>query len=144
MLLVILPFALGLLTKPMLVTFPFALLLLDVWPLGCWSRAAAGRLFAETWPLFLLTAAASAWTFAIKRDLGEVIPLPLSDRLANAVISYGWYLFKTFVPTHLGAFYPHPFGDWSSAALAASCPRDSSTSLSKRSESRFSGSTSTR
>lgn len=120
MLLVVLPLALGLMVKPMLVTFPFTLLLLDVWPLRRWPGVSPLRLVAEKLPLFLLAFAASAWTFSLKRELGEVVLMPFGDRLANAVISYGWYLQKTFLPVRLGVFYTHPFAEWSPIEVAVS------------------------
>jgi hypothetical protein len=106
-------FALGLLAKPMLVTLPVVLLLLDVWPLGrvradasLWRSAP--RLVAEKVPLFLLSAASSAATLiAQDRAFSTVDALPLATRLAHAAVAYGWYLEKTFWPAGLCAFYPH-------------------------------------
>jgi tetratricopeptide (TPR) repeat protein len=121
-------------SKPMLVTFPFALLLLDYWPLRRWPQAGGsrfapaspGRLFVEKLPLFILTGAAAAVAFAIKRELDEVVDITLTARVANAVTSYGWYLWKTFLPIHHGLYYSHPREEWaavpaflSTAVLAA-------------------------
>lgn len=127
-LLVLLLFTLGLLAKPMLVTLPCVLLLLDYWPLRRLDHEEAGRragrlvrLVMEKVPLFLLAGIASMLTVIAQRDVGAVMPfehLGIADRLANAVIAYGWYLLKTFWPVNLSIYYPHPAGDWSPAALA--------------------------
>jgi tetratricopeptide (TPR) repeat protein len=115
-LLVVAAFALGLLAKPVLVTLPCVLLLLDWWPL----RRAAGtapagaavpwrRLLLEKVPLFALAAASCVVTAHAQRgaaaSLGE---LPLGPRAANALTAYAAYLGKTAWPVHLAAFYPHP------------------------------------
>ncbi len=114
-------FMLGLMAKPMLVTLPFVLLLLDYWPL---RRLEAGRmrqtigpLLLEKIPFFLLAIASSAVTFVVQRRGGAVSPmaaLPLGGRVCNAFISYVLYLGKTFWPDHLSILYPHPrhWPDW--------------------------------
>ncbi len=120
--LVLLFFALGLLSKPMLVTVPFVLLLLDYWPLQRWrSPGGAGtsaqawrRLLTEKVPLLLLAAVVSVLTFVAQRHGGAVWSvdrLPLSDRLENALVAYVRYAIKLFWPTQLAVFYPHP-GSW--------------------------------
>jgi Flp pilus assembly protein TadD len=124
-------FALGLMAKPMLVSLPFVLLLLDFWPLGRarWVKPVLGdqtavplsRLLMEKSPFFALTAASCAVTFWAQR-LGGTIEsleyLPLGDRIANAVVSYVRYLGKAFWPDGLAVFYP--LQRWSSeAALVA-------------------------
>lgn len=104
--------------KPMLVTLPLALLLLDFWPLG---RVPAGagpdqrsvwlRLLREKLPLFALALASSIVTFAAQRSSGavsEFSALPLSFRVANALVSYLAYIGKMFWPVRLAAFYPLP------------------------------------
>lgn len=167
-------FALGLMSKPMLVTTPFVLLLLDVWPLGrtgsigglrgtsapeprhsaadafgssAWkvvegprgsapsgsgmierhalAESALGpspvdpivsvrvlsRLALEKVPFFALAAASCLVTFLVQRHAGAVARIdiyPLSERLLNAVMSYGRYLGKCVWPEGLAAFYPHP------------------------------------
>jgi protein O-mannosyl-transferase len=109
---VVLFFACGLSSKPMAVTFPFVLLLLDWWPLG---RAAEGkarwvRLVGEKTPLFILSAVGSVITFLIQNDhkaVSSLSAIPLGDRLANAVVSYAAYLRKTFWPVDLSIFYPY-------------------------------------
>jgi protein O-mannosyl-transferase len=120
-------FALGLMSKPMLVTLPFVLLLLDFWPLGrstefgmrdaesakagsgsarvrCWAG-----LVAEKAPFFLLAALSSVATFLAQAKGHNVSTgLPLGSRAANAVASYWKYLGKTVWPADLAVFYPHP------------------------------------
>jgi tetratricopeptide (TPR) repeat protein len=106
---------LGLCSKPMLVTVPFTLLLLDYWPLGRWSADTQGRtalrLIREKLPLFLLSAAASVVTLVAQRSaraLGTLDSYSLSDRLANAAVSYSAYLWKAIWPVSLAVHYPHP------------------------------------
>jgi tetratricopeptide (TPR) repeat protein len=110
---------LSLLAKPMLLTLPFVLLLLDYWPLG---RRAPGRLLLEKVPLFALAAAVAGLSL-LGMTQSEVLlsttELPLGDRLANVVTAYGWYVAHTFYPVGLAAMYPHPYRDWSAAAAAA-------------------------
>jgi tetratricopeptide (TPR) repeat protein len=103
-------FAFGLLAKPMVVTLPFVLLLLDFWP---GRRAGAGpvRLVVEKLPLFAMAAGMAALTVYAHSQVGGLVPaerLPLGARLANAVVAYVWYLGKTFWPAGLAPFYPHP------------------------------------
>jgi tetratricopeptide (TPR) repeat protein len=113
-LLVALALALGLMSKPMLVTLPFVLLLLDVWPLGRLSwppdLAKLTNLVVEKIPLFAMVAASSALTFAAQRRGGAVwslTRLPLPDRLATAVVAYARYVVKSFWPLNLGVLYPY-------------------------------------
>jgi tetratricopeptide (TPR) repeat protein len=111
-----LSFALGLLAKPMVVTLPAVLLLLDVWPLrrlpaGRLTAAALWPLLREKLPLFALSAVSSAVTFLAQAHGGAVRSvqgLPLSARAANAVVSAVAYLGKTLWPTDLAVLYPHP------------------------------------
>ncbi len=102
-------FALSLMSKPILVTLPFVLLLLDYWPLGRTAAIPLRRLIAEKIPWLLLTA---AWCFISPWEEGETVigleKLPLSARIGNALVSYVAYLEKTFWPTNLAVFYPHP------------------------------------
>jgi tetratricopeptide (TPR) repeat protein len=149
-LLVLVPFVLGLLAKPMLVSLPLCLLLLDYWPLRRWQAAPvaeptrvdtgtknsgrkgrvmtpnatvqepdAGRsvrgLLLEKLPLLAVSSASAVVTVIAQRSSEAVRSLsavPVPDRLANAVLSCGWYLEKTFWPSGLALFYPHPQGDW--------------------------------
>jgi protein O-mannosyl-transferase len=108
-------FALGLMSKPMLVTLPFVLLLLDYWPLRRFtfqvSRFTFWPLVLEKAPFFLLAAAASVVTFVAQGSSGAVVPLglmPLHLRLANGLVSYGAYLLQTLWPVRLAVLYPHP------------------------------------
>jgi protein O-mannosyl-transferase len=112
-------FALGLMSKPMLVTTPFVLLLLDYWPLGRWqpgplktSCAAAGRLVLEKVPFLMLSIASSVVTFLVQRQGGAVsTALTVGERIANAVVSYARYVRKMVWPHDLSVLYPHP-GHW--------------------------------
>ena len=114
-LLVLLPFLLGLMSKPMIVTLPFSLLLLDIWPLERIGRHAPNatslpQLLIEKTPLFLCSALACVVTFIAQKSSGAVRALdtiPLFPRLANAAQSYLLYLVKTFWPVHLSVFYPY-------------------------------------
>ncbi len=104
-------FALGLMSKPMLVTWPFVMLLLDWWPLGRFNPGSARRLVVEKIPFFAIAATASIVTCMVQQQTGalaEVEYLPLSARGANALISYCRYLGKLFWPTDLAVFYPRP------------------------------------
>ncbi|MFO0582223.1 MAG: tetratricopeptide repeat protein [Anaeromyxobacter sp.] len=112
-------FALSLLAKPMLVTLPALLLVLDAWPLGRLplgsgreAAQALPRLVPEKLPFLALSAASSALTVAAQASGGgadsAVAHLPFGLRLANAVASVGAYLGQTFWPAGLSAFYPHP------------------------------------
>jgi tetratricopeptide (TPR) repeat protein len=111
-------FGLGLMCKPMLVSAPFALLLLDYWPLARWKRARWKELVMEKIPFFALSALFSVATFIVQQSSGAVLTtLPLSDRVANAAISYCRYLGKLFWPVNLAAFYP-PIAHWPTVAVA--------------------------
>ncbi len=130
-------FALGLMSKPMLVTWPLVMLLLDYWPLGRMQKAEGRRqkaaasdtqpatranrksqilfpLLREKLPFFFLAALASVVTFLVQKRAGALGAneyLPLDARVGNALISYGRYLGKLFWPTDLAVCYPHP-GHW--------------------------------
>jgi tetratricopeptide (TPR) repeat protein len=111
-------FALGLMAKPMLVTLPFVLLLLDYWPLRRFqaqkikSRRWPGwRLIWEKIPLFILAAASCVATTIAQQKGGALSPqelLPLGVRVANALTSYGRYILLTVWPAKLAVLYPHP------------------------------------
>ncbi len=107
-LVVLLVFACGLMSKPMLVTLPFVLLLLDYWPLDrikgqVWKRV------LEKIPLISLSAVSSIATFlAQKGAVGYTEELPILERLNNAVISYVLYIWQMLWPVNLAVFYPHP------------------------------------
>ena len=132
-------FALGLMSKPMLVTLPFVMLLLDYWPLGRKAECrmqnaevgsrkagagAAGIVQGRSWPwmklvwekvpFFALAAAVSVATFVVQKHGGSVKAagdLPPGARSGNALIWYWRHLGKLFWPTDLAVFYPHP-GHW--------------------------------
>jgi tetratricopeptide (TPR) repeat protein len=106
-------FATGLLAKPMLVTLPFVLLLLDYWPLGRFSSPgfSVKGLLLEKLPLLILSIASSVVTFIFQQRGGAVIAsnrLLLDERILNAIVSYLAYLGKMLWPTQLAALYPHP------------------------------------
>src|SRR2546423_13097681 len=103
-------FALGLLAKPMLVTVPLVMLLLDYWPLRRIAEASTLlRLVAEKIPLFLLAAASCvAALWAQKQSLGSTEVFRFSWRVENALVSAVIYLGQIFWPHDLAAFYPHP------------------------------------
>jgi tetratricopeptide (TPR) repeat protein len=116
-LLVALLLALGLLSKPMVVTLPCVLLLLDWWPLGRWhpDRPDAARqalaLVREKLPLFALVVAAIVLTLSAQTGAGATSMLghlSLGTRLGNAVASYAAYLAAMAWPVGLAPFYPHP------------------------------------
>ena len=128
-------FACGLMSKPMLVTWPFVMLLLDYWPL---KRFAGGQLkvtgspapnlqpstfnsqlLTEKIPFFVLAAAASLVTYLVQKQEGAVMTVdhfPPGARAGNALMAYGRYLGKTFWPADLAVFYPHP-GYWPRAEV---------------------------
>ncbi len=102
-------FAFGLLSKPMLVTLPFALLLLDYWPLNRFTRHSALRLILEKLPLVLLSAISCVVTFIAQRSAMETgTSFPLGLRIGNALLAYPAYLSKAAWPSGLAVFYPHP------------------------------------
>jgi len=112
---VVAAFGLGLMSKPMLVTLPFVLLLLDVWPLERaswpWNLASAKALLSEKLPLFAMAASDSALTLLAQRQGGAVAPLagiPLVFRLENAIVSYVAYIRDMFWPAGLAVLYPYP------------------------------------
>src|SRR5437879_11039444 len=108
--------ALGLLAKPMLVTWPFVMLLLDYWPLGRWQSAKSKaqvkklrKLILEKIPLFILVAASAVITLIAQSSGGAVRTLahePLALRLSNTLVSYAKYLLLTFWPNDLAVYYP--------------------------------------
>src|SRR5262249_52041547 len=118
---------------PMLVTWPFLMLLLDYWPLervtgieakmerGAKLRAAAWfPLVLEKVPFFALSAGSCIITFLVQKSSGAVVPLsatPVAARVANAIASYGRYLAKTFWPSKLAVFYPYELLSWDSAEV---------------------------
>ena len=116
---VILAFGLGLLAKPMLVTLPCVLLLLDFWPLkrivfqrpGLFPAAGVWRLIFEKLPFFILSALSVYLSSASVKGMGNVISLeslPMDLRLENATVSYIKYIGKLIWPYPLALFYPFP------------------------------------
>jgi len=125
---IVLFFALGLMAKPMLVTLPFVLLLLDYWPLARWPqpqlpnastrkpskktrapRPVIYRLLWEKAPLFVLSAASCVVTFFVQRSGGAVVKIdlmPFDIRITNALASYVTYLAKMIYPASLAPLYP--------------------------------------
>jgi len=124
-------FALGLMAKPQVITFPFVLLLWDYWPLerlafrsspfalrqhagsnisGEQRTANSGKrlLLLEKLPLFALSAASAAITMAAQRADGNKMWYPLALRLEYAIVSYTQYIGKALWPARLSPFYPHP------------------------------------
>ena len=102
-------FACSLMSKGMLVTLPFIMLLLDFWPLQRFNPATLPRLIIEKIPFFLLAAAASVVTYLVQHSGNTLISLstdPMNTRLANAFVSYARYLGKIFYPVRLVAVYP--------------------------------------
>jgi tetratricopeptide (TPR) repeat protein len=120
--LVLLFFVLGLMSKPMVVTLPFVLLLLDYWPLNRFTPppvpAVTGkgdslknhflpwRLILEKIPLLALSGAACVATMMIQKDI--IAPVPLALRIGNAAVSYVVYLRQMFCPAGLAVLYPYP------------------------------------
>ena len=111
--------AAAMLSKPMAVTLPFTLLLLDIWPLrrwqafaggGGWLTGLAARVRA-TWPVFLMAGALCVVTFIVQRQAGAVQSVeafPVALRLANVPVAYATYLLKTAWPAGLAPLYPYP------------------------------------
>lgn len=109
----------GLMAKPMLVPLPVVLLLLDIWPLGRWSKLAPTslpehrpvqsttlhRLVIEKIPMFIISAASCVMT--MRGGRGSVIDVPLQLRLVNAMMSYVQYLLKLVWPADLAVYYPY-------------------------------------
>lgn len=100
-------FCAGLFSKSMLVTLPFVLLLLDVWPLGRFHSEKPTRLILEKVPLLFITALFCGVTvWAQQTAIASTDVFPFSWRLENAVVSYSVYIKQLFVPFGLAALYP--------------------------------------
>jgi tetratricopeptide (TPR) repeat protein len=115
--LVALLFVLGLMSKPMVITLPFVLLLLDYWPLRRAWTPAATQPQARAWtglvweklPLFALSAASAVITMVAQKAGGAIHnEYPFGSRLLNAIVSYALYIEKAVWPSRLAVFYPHP------------------------------------
>jgi tetratricopeptide (TPR) repeat protein len=133
---VLIALALSLLAKPMLITLPFLLLVLDWWPLGRFpggpAPATAGpkqavsfeRLLAEKAPLLALTVVSSVVTVFAQKAGGAVQTLetvPLATRFATVPIAYAVYLLKTVWPFDLAVLYAVPEGGWPAGAVVIAC-----------------------
>ena len=103
-------YALGLMAKPMLVTLPFVLVLLDAWPLRrLGNRAEAARAVREKLPMLVLAIVSSIVTLVAQTSARVPLSaLPVPGRIANAVVSYVSYLGKAFLPVRLAPHYPLP------------------------------------
>lgn len=107
-------YSLGLMAKPMLVTLPFALLLLDYWPLRRIAPAEGWpvrKLILEKLPMLALAAGSSALTVIAQSQGGSVAAqelMPLAWRIDNALVAAVAYMMKMLLPIRLAAFYPHP------------------------------------
>jgi tetratricopeptide (TPR) repeat protein len=129
-------FILGLMAKPMLVTLPFLLLLLDYWPLGRLNISKGFRLqpaggvssvyslILEKLPFFVLTTASCVVTYYAQQSGGAMVPFdmhPMGLRVANAIVAYVGYIGKMLWPVNLAIFYPlsDSFTFWKVAAAAA-------------------------
>ena len=111
--------ALGLMAKPMLVSLPLILIVLDYWPLNRfdpdWAdiKTKAPKLIIEKLPLFLLVIASMIVTFLVQQKAGAMFPgsnYSLPVRIANALVVYVGYMSKMLFPWHLAVLYPHPGG----------------------------------
>jgi len=113
-LVVLVSFGAGLASKPMVITFPFVLLLLDYWPLARADGANKtpwSRLVLEKLPLFALSVASAAITMLAQQSGGAVrsnTEFSFGVRIANAICAYAMYLWKMIWPSHLAPLYPHP------------------------------------
>jgi tetratricopeptide (TPR) repeat protein len=104
---VALGFCLGLMTKPMMVTVPFVLLLLDYWPLAR-LRQRGRKAIWEKLPLLGLAGGAAVITYLAQKHAKSVNLVPFEARLANSIHSYALYILQTFWPARLAVLYPYP------------------------------------
>ena len=120
----------GIMCKPMIITLPFQLLLLDLWPLNRliiptpWD---ASRFRQQLWTLtrektafFVITAIACLWTFTAQKQANAMTiseHVSIGDRAANAIVSYARYLKKIVWPNDLAIFYPYPEASWPIATV---------------------------
>jgi protein O-mannosyl-transferase len=128
-------FVLGLMAKPMLVSLPCILLLLDIWPLQRWrlwriedqatvplEAKATARILLEKVPLLVIAGVFSVVAFVAQnasQNIPEAAALPLSSRVANAIVGYVLYLEKLIAPVKLAVFYPYP-SHWRPTVVATS------------------------
>jgi protein O-mannosyl-transferase len=114
-------FAFGLMSKSMLVTLPFVLLLMDYWPLE--RNGGLKWLIIEKIPLFVLSALVCVITVIAQKGVGAVAKVslvPWGERIGNALVSYCDYILKTFWPVELAVFYPYPASSIAGWKVAAS------------------------
>ena len=114
--LTLLCFAFGIMSKPMIVTLPFQLMLLDLWPLkriDLEDRRALLRTLSrsarEKWPLFVITIGVCVWTYIAQQDakaMAATAHMGVADRLGNVLVSYARYLGNIAWPDDLAVFYP--------------------------------------
>jgi protein O-mannosyl-transferase len=109
--------ALGLMAKPMLVTWPFVMLLLDYWPLRRFQKSEITKLIVEKIPLFVIVALSAVVTFMAQSHSHAVITVtaaPVWLRLINALLAYAKYVWRTLWPHDLALYYPYPhvFNVW--------------------------------
>jgi protein O-mannosyl-transferase len=104
---VALSFWLGLMAKPMIITLPFVLLLLDYWPLARLGQRSRKAIW-EKLPLLGLAGVAAALTYLVQKHAKSVNLIPLEARLANATHSYTLYILQMFWPARLAVLYPYP------------------------------------
>ncbi len=115
---VVIFFVMGIMSKPMIVTLPCVLILMDVWPLNRltffgpdgFDKKKVLLIIFEKVPLLTISAAMAVLTFSTQQISGAVqsmTRMSLEVRIANAVAAYGEYIFKTFVPINLSVHYPH-------------------------------------
>src|SRR5580658_7681674 len=103
-------FTLALMAKPMAVTLPFVLLLLDFWPLGRVSRPSRSRLLIEKIPMFAVSAiwcGITIWAQGIGQAVATEADLSISERIIHTMVSYLEYLRVLVIPWHLSAYYPY-------------------------------------
>lgn len=109
----LLTFCLGLMSKPMIVSLPLVLLLIDLWPL---RRPFSRKLLFEKLPFAAIAAVGSAVTYVVQNGAGAVgktAAFPLALRFGNVLLSYATYFWKTFWPARLAFWYPYPTTiDW--------------------------------
>ena len=103
-------FALGLMAKPMLVTLPFVMLLLDFWPVQRFNGSTVQRLLIEKIPFFTLAAISCIVTFLVQRNMAvaSLELVPMGFRLENVPVAYVAYLSKLIWPSNLAVIYPMP------------------------------------
>ncbi|HEY6007515.1 MAG TPA: tetratricopeptide repeat protein, partial [Geobacteraceae bacterium] len=114
-------FACGLMAKPMVVTLPLVLLIIDWWPLGRFSRVPLARLIVEKLPFLLLSLASGVVTIVAQQKgsaLTSLAQIPVAERLANVPVAFLRYLAKMCWPTDLAVFYPYLHLSWWQPAVA--------------------------